>query len=83
MKNTLFSIAILFVTWAVIVIVVKYQNLAALMFLLIGIYVLLARLIVNEQEKSEEMMGRLNKKVSKSKEAVYKKRLQQLDKIKV
>lgn len=70
MKNTLFAIAISFVTWAVIVIVVKYQNLAALMFFLIGIYVLLARLIVNEQEKSEEMMGRLNKKVSKSKESV-------------
>jgi hypothetical protein len=71
MKYTLCAFALMFVAWAAIVLVVKFENIAALIFLLLGIYFLLARLIIDEQEKGEEMMGKLNRKVRKSKEEIY------------
>lgn len=70
MKNSLFAVAVLCITWASIVLVVKYENLVALILLLIGVYFLLARLIVEEQQKSEEMMGKLNRKIRKSRESI-------------
>lgn len=66
MKNSLFAFAILCITWASIVLVVKYENIVALILLLLGVYFLLARLIVEEQQKSGEMMSKLNRKIRKT-----------------